>query len=310
MAEPPPIAGVRRHRVRARGVDFLVTEAGDDDGLPVVLLHGWPQHHFAFRDLLRDPPAGMWLLAPDLPGYGWSGPPPHSWSKDEVARDVVALLHRLGVGPCVLVGHDWGAWIGYQIVLAEPGRVAGLLAASVPHPWVARRRTVVHAWRFPHMPLNATVGVPLHRHTAFLKHVIFRFGTFTPGSMDARLVERYAERFRDPTRARAARDTYRTFLVREAPRALLRPDERVATVPIRAMRGARDPVVGALMDCRDAKASDYTAEVVPGAGHFLLDERPDVVRARVLELAAAVSAARGSHPGGSREPPRAGRGPH
>lgn len=69
-SQPPPIAGVRRSFVFARGVRFHLTEAGPIDGRPVVLLHGWPQHHYAYRDLLADPPAGLRVIAPDLPGYG------------------------------------------------------------------------------------------------------------------------------------------------------------------------------------------------------------------------------------------------
>ncbi|MDE3130180.1 MAG: alpha/beta fold hydrolase, partial [Acidobacteriota bacterium] len=96
--QPPPIAGVRRVRARARGVDFHVTESGPPDGIPVLTLHGWPQHHYEWRELLADPPAGLRVIAPDLPGYGWSGPAPHDWRKQQVAADVLALLDALGVG--------------------------------------------------------------------------------------------------------------------------------------------------------------------------------------------------------------------
>jgi len=44
-----------------------------------------------YRDLLADPPAGLRIIAPDLPGYGWSGPPPHRWAKEDVAADLLAF---------------------------------------------------------------------------------------------------------------------------------------------------------------------------------------------------------------------------
>ncbi len=97
-ADPPPIEGVRRSFVDARGVRFHVTEAGPPDGRPVLALHGWPQHHWEYRDLLADPPQGLRIIAPDLPGYGWSGPPPHKWAKDDVADDVLALMDAHGSG--------------------------------------------------------------------------------------------------------------------------------------------------------------------------------------------------------------------
>src|SRR5260221_7407579 len=113
--DPPPIDGVHRSYVSARGVRFHVTESGT--GMPVVVLHGWPEHHYCYRDLLADPPEGLRIIAPDLPGYGWSGAAPHRWGKQDVADDLLALLDALGLERVLLVGHDWGAFIGYLLVL-------------------------------------------------------------------------------------------------------------------------------------------------------------------------------------------------
>ncbi len=139
-ADPPPIAGVRRSFVDARGVRFHVTEAGPPDGRPVLALHGWPQHHWEYRDLLADPPPGLRIIAPDLPGYGWSGPAPHRWAKEDVAKDVLALLDALGLDRVLLVGHDWGGFVGYLMVLEEPQRFDGYLVCNMAHPWLRRAR--------------------------------------------------------------------------------------------------------------------------------------------------------------------------
>ena len=136
-ADPPPIAGVRRSFVEANGVRFHVTEAGPPDGRPVLALHGWPQHHWEYRDLLADPPPGLRIIAPDLPGYGWSGPAPHKWAKEDVATDVLALLDALGLDRVLLVAHDWGACAGYLMVLREPERFDGYLVCNMAHPWLS-----------------------------------------------------------------------------------------------------------------------------------------------------------------------------
>ena len=104
----PASTGVRRSFVDANGVRFHVTEAGPVDGRPVLALHGWPQHHWEWRDLLADPPPGLRIIAPDLPGYGWSGPPPHRWAKEDIATDVLALLDAMGLDRVLLVGPRLG----------------------------------------------------------------------------------------------------------------------------------------------------------------------------------------------------------
>ena len=284
-SEPPAIAGVRRSFVVARGVRFHVTEAGPADGRPVIALHGWPQHHWVYRDLLADPPEGMRIIAPDLPGYGWSGPPPHRWAKDDVAADVLSLMDALGIDRTLLVGHDWGGFVGYRMLLAAPARFDGYLVCNMAHPWQSPRTTLPHFWRLlAYQPFVASAGVALHRRTPYLKRMIFAAGP-KQHRIEPAAARIYADRFRDPVCARAATDTYRTFLLRELPSAVKHPEQRRTTIPIRVLFGMHDFAVHpSLASPRTAMADDYTFEAVD-AGHFVIDERPDLVRARLIELA-------------------------
>ena len=259
---------------------FHVTEAGPADGRPVVALHGWPQHHWVYRDLLADPPEGMRIIAPDLPGYGWSGPAPHRWAKDDVAADVLALLDALGLDRVLLVGHDWGGYAGYRMLLSAPQRFDGYLVMNMAHPWVSPRMLAPHLWRFWYQVVMATIGGPLQRHTDFLMRA-FK----SASGIDPETARVYADRFRDPIVARAARDTYRTFLLRELPAAAGGPRPPRATVPIRCLFGVGDMAVHpSLAAAETADADDYRLELVD-ASHFVVDERPDLVRAHVLALA-------------------------
>lgn len=280
-SEAPPIPGVRRSFVDARGVRFHVTEAGPVDGRPVLALHGWPQHHWAYHDLLADPPPGLRIIAPDLPGYGWSGPAPHKWAKEDVASDVFALLDALGVDRVLLAAHDWGAYIGYLMVLREPERFAGYLALNMGYPWITPRMLLPHILPLlQYQPLIAFLGVPVQRYTRFLD-LSYKIAS----SLDPATVRVYTDRFRDPVVARAGRDTYRTFLLRELPRAARHPETRRATVPIRALFGGSDAVIHkSWVAPETADADDYTLETVD-CGHFVIDERPDLVRAKLISLA-------------------------
>lgn len=286
-SQPPPIAGVRRSFVFARGVRFHLTEAGPIDGRPVVLLHGWPQHHYAYRDLLADPPAGLRVIAPDLPGYGWSGPPPHRWAKEDVASDVLSLLDELGLGRALLLGHDWGGWIGYLMILRAPERFDGYLALNMSHPWQSPRTLAPHIWRMlAYQPAMAAFGIFLQRHTKMVERLVFGTEASRGATFDPADVRIFAERFRDPVCARAGRDTYRTFLLSEMPAAARKGENRRATVPIRALFGVRDFAIDpSLASPENAKADDYTLEEAD-CGHFIADEKPGLVRARLIELAA------------------------
>jgi pimeloyl-ACP methyl ester carboxylesterase len=281
-SEPPVIAGVRRSFVEARGVRFHVTESGPEDGRPVLALHGWPQHHWAYRDLLADPPPGLRIIAPDLPGYGWSGPPPHRWAKEDVASDVLALMDALGLDRVILVGHDWGGFVGYLMVLREPQRFDGYLVMNMAHPWGVRPRVVLpRLHRFAYQLPLASFGIAAQRHMKFVD-LVLKVGS----KLDAATARVYADRFRTPVGARAGRDTYRTFLLREVPEGTRRPETRRATVPIRALFGLGDAAVHpSLAAPETAKADDYTLETAD-ASHFIVDERPELVRARLIALAA------------------------
>lgn len=283
-SEPPPIPGVRRSFVEARGVRFHVTESGPEDGRPVIALHGWPQHHWVYRDLLADPPPGLRIIAPDLPGYGWSGPAPHKWAKDDVAADVLALMDALGIDRALLVGHDWGGFVGYRMMLAAPERFDGYLVMNMAHPWQSPRTVLPHLWRFAlYQPFVASIGVFLQQRTKYLEKLVYRVAA--PG-LDRDVIRTYSERFRDPVCARAATDTYRTFLLREFPAAARHPELRRITAPVRVLFGKHDTAVHASMASPEtAQADDYTVEYVD-ASHFIIDERPDLVRAKLIALAA------------------------
>ena len=276
-SEPPVIAGVRRHRVSARGVDFHVTEAGE--GTPLLSLHGWPSHHYCYRDLLADPPPGVRVIAPDLPGYGWSGPPAHRWFKEEVASDVLALMDAMGIEQAVLAGHDWGSFIGHLLVLRAPERFTGFVGMSVPHPWNGPRQLLPHAWRLGHMVPMAAAGELLMERSPVIEQVILRLAVANRTAFPPDVVAAYVDRFRTPVCAHASQDTYRTFVTREIPELRRHPERRRATVPIRELLGTRDFAVHpSLLAAETAVADDYTLTMVHGCGHFLPEEDPRALR--------------------------------
>ena len=156
-ATMPDVAGVSHRFMLARGLRFHVAEAGD--GPPLVLLHGWPQHWFLWRDVIAPLAASNRVVCPDLRGFGWSDAPAGGYEKENLAADVLAALDKLGVGRFRLMGHDWGGWVGFLICLSHPERVERFMPLNVAHPFggidLARARAM---WRFWY---QAVVAAPL-----------------------------------------------------------------------------------------------------------------------------------------------------
>lgn len=121
--------------LEVNGVRLHVVIEGS--GPDVVLLHGFPDSHALWRHVIRPlAAAGYRVVAPDLRGYGASEAPAHrsSYRLRTLVADVVGLLDGLGIGTASLVGHDWGAVIGWQVCLSHPNRIARFAALSVGHP--------------------------------------------------------------------------------------------------------------------------------------------------------------------------------
>jgi haloacetate dehalogenase len=131
QGEPPFFSGFRALEVEAGGVRFAGVTGGE--GAPLLLLHGFPQTHIAWRKVAPTLARYHTVVIPDLPGYGASRP--HAmiprWSKRRVAEALVALMRTLGHDRFALAGHDRGARAGYRLVLDHPHRVTRFAALAV-----------------------------------------------------------------------------------------------------------------------------------------------------------------------------------
>jgi pimeloyl-ACP methyl ester carboxylesterase len=126
--------------ITVAGVDLFVrdTSAGHPDDRPtVLLLHGWPDTGDLWRHQVTPLcAAGYRVVVPDLRGFGASGKPADlaAYASPALVGDVLGVLDALGIERAHLVGHDWGAAIGWLTAALAPDRVHTLTALSVGHP--------------------------------------------------------------------------------------------------------------------------------------------------------------------------------
>ena len=283
MPAVPGVAVEHRDVTLANGVRLHVAEAGD--GPPLVLLHGWPQHWWAWRRVLPALAEERRVLCPDLRGLGWSDAPPGAYAKEQWASDVVALLDALGLDRVDLAGHDWGGLVALLAALRAPERVRTVAALSIIHPWPrppapSPRALVPLGYQ---LPLATPVAGAQHlRRLPVLVRELIRRGSHRDHHWRDEELDAYAEVLRAPERARASSAIYRTFLTRElGPLTAGRYAGRRLAMPALMLTGAADPVIGPALIAgldRHAGAGAHT-EVVERAGHFLPEERPEAVLA-------------------------------
>jgi pimeloyl-ACP methyl ester carboxylesterase len=129
-------AAITHRQVRGNGVTLHIAEAGH--GPLVVLLHGFPELWYSWRHQLPAlAGAGYHAVAPDLRGYGDSDAPEaiECYSMRNMTADVIALLDESGVEQAVVIGHDWGANIGWACAELYPPRISGVVSLGIPyHP--------------------------------------------------------------------------------------------------------------------------------------------------------------------------------
>ncbi len=100
------------------------------DGRPLLLLHGWGVSSELFTPILDALQVGRRLIVPDLPGFGATAAPDTPWSVHDYAAWCVALLDRLGIETCDLIGHSNGGRIGIVMAATYPGRVQRMVLAG------------------------------------------------------------------------------------------------------------------------------------------------------------------------------------
>lgn len=114
-------------------------------GYPLLLLHGWGVSSELFTPILDALQDGHRLIVPDLPGFGATAEPDSPWSVHEYAAWCIALLDRLGVETCDLIGHSNGGRIGIVMAATYPGRVRRMVLAG--SAGIRPRRTLAGVMR-------------------------------------------------------------------------------------------------------------------------------------------------------------------
>jgi pimeloyl-ACP methyl ester carboxylesterase len=273
----PQVPGVKHSFIRARELNFHVAEAGEGD--PVLLLHGWPEHWYAWRQLIPRLAESHRVLALDLRGFGWTDIAWEGFEKENMADDVASVLAELELDRVRIIGHDWGGWIGFLLALRRPELVERLVALNTPTPWSLGTPGLRSLHRLGSRMLLATPAGSTLLHRSNLAARQIRRWSESRGNLQKSERRIYVRDLRASTRARAGSLLHRTFVTREAlPTLWGRYRNAHLSVPTLVLLGERDPIVAPRVPKRvHEHADDLRVEVLEGKGHFLPEEAPRLV---------------------------------
>ena len=262
-------------------------------GPPLVLLHGWPQSWYAWREIMPALAERYTVYALDLPGLGDSEGAPPSYDKATLARYVHGLLaDQLGLREINLVGHDLGAGVGFSYAAQFPDEVARYahLDYPLPGPALTAAQYESFSWHIAFQGQDTfpeTVVANDVRDYLALFYPYVAYGGTSFGGPGARSpftdaqVDEYARTYSRPQVLTGGFELYRT----------LDQDERdnVAAAPITmpAMLMTAEGVLAPTRATVEPRITTITRAVeVPGAGHWLMAENPAFVTAELLAFLA------------------------
>jgi pimeloyl-ACP methyl ester carboxylesterase len=257
--------------VEARGLTFDLTTGGPEGGTPVLLLHGFPQDRREFEVMApKLHAAGLRTFAYDQRGYSPGARPAgvDAYKLSESTADAVAVLDALGLESAHVIGHDWGAQVGWLLAANHPARVKTLTAVSVPHPralGLALRTRPSQRLRFAYMGVF---------RASYAERLLLAGNARVLRQMMAQIKDRsgrYADAFlADPARLTGALNWYRALS-----RSQLAGTGTIS-VPTTYVWSDKDPVVGltAALRTADWVDADYQLVAIKGVSHWVPEEAP------------------------------------
>jgi len=271
MAQPSLPATFRARTVASpEGASIFVRSGGS--GPAVVLLHGYAETSDSWGPLATALAKSYTVVVPDLRGIGRSSRPAGGYDKKTQAADIRAVVTALGYDRTSVVSHDIGIMVAYAYAARYPGKVERLVVMDAPLPGVGPWDDIVRHPALWHFSVRGPDAERLvrGRERPYLDRIWNAF-TGDPGKPDQATRAYYAAQYARPGAMRAGFAQFAAFS-QDA------EDNRVfqrakLTMPVLAIGGEKS--FGAIQAVvMRSVATDVREAVVPGAGHWLMEERP------------------------------------
>ncbi len=241
-------------------------------GPAVVLLHGFGDTGDMWAPLATDLAKDHTVVVPDLRGMGLSSIPASGYEKKTQAADVRAVLASLDIEHSVVIGHDIGTMVAYAYAARYPQRTERLVVMDAPVPGIAPWNEIVRSPMLWHFDFG---GPDMERLVAGRERIYLdRFwNEFAgdPHKVDEATRQHYAKLYARPGAMHAAFAQFRS--IRQDAVDNEASNKTRLTMPVLAVGGEKSFGANEAIVMRNA-ADNVTEVVVPGAGHWLMEEAP------------------------------------
>lgn len=246
------------------------------EGPLLVLLHGFPDYWYTWRDQMPALGKHFQVVALDLRGYNKSDQPKgvDNYKMEKLVGDVAAVIKHFKQKKAVIVGHDWGGAIAWSFAMSHPDQVDRLIILNLPHPNGLMRELANN----PEQRKNSAYAREFQKPDAArnLKPELLVFWVKEP---DAR--KKYLEAL-----GRSSMEGMLNYYKANYPREPYKADSKLPRVkcPVLMIHGLDDRYLlpGALNDTWKWVEKDLTIITVPGAGHFVHRDKPAFVTRKMV----------------------------
>lgn len=263
-------------------------------GPVIVLLHGYAETSDSWAPLAAELIKSYTVVVPDLRGIGRSSRPSGGYDKKTQAADIRSVVVALGHDRIALVSHDIGVMVAYAYAARYPGKVERLVVMDAPIPGIAPWDEIVRnpsLWHFSFHGPDAERLVQ-GRERIYLDRIWNDF-TGDPMKPDEATRAYYAAQYAEPWAMRAGFAQFTAFSQDVKDNEIFQRTK--LTMPVLAIGGEKSFGANEAVVMRNV-ALDVTGTVVPGAGHWLMEENPaatialirDFLERQALALATAV----------------------
>lgn len=248
----------------------------------MVLLHGWPETSYAWREVIPKLAERFRVVAPDLRGMGESDKPASGYDMRSVATDIYQLVQALGLERPYLVGHDWGGLVARRYALDWPGHAARLAILDiVPHEQVLTNLSANVARGAWHYFFNAVPDLPERlvqgNVEAFLR-AFFWPKCHNPAVFIEEGIREYTRAYSAPGALRGGFSYYRAMFAENRVLDAESAGRRILE-PVLCLWGNNGGMGGVfdVLEMWRKEAIDVRGWGIDACGHYLAEEQPEAV---------------------------------